>query len=204
MSSRGRRSADGKVVGDDFVSNFYGYGVGLPEAISSFPKSERELLRERIRQERDYERKLSALAAHPVVRGEEGLKAYVSSPRFDWDAAMRETVKITDGQVVCLGVYLVRAKDGSVEIDPESGWPVHWSYCAVGKMLHAQDPARFRNRDGGPVRQETVKGKVVAAFSKKLHAHVERYMPSVWPLELVRRVVGEQLGDKSHCVPHKR
>jgi len=202
VSKHGERSAGGKVVGDDFVSNFCGYGTSLSEALGSFPQLERDWIRERIRQERDYERKLSALTAHPTIRGEEGLRVFVSSPRFDWEAAMREAVKLSDDQAICLGVYLARAKDGSLEIDDCSGWPVHWSYCAVGHMLHEFNPTRFRNRSGGPVRQQTIKDKVVPAFSKKLHAYLERAMPSVWPYETVRRVVEREFGDSSHSVPH--
>jgi len=204
MTHRGwSTGAARRVVGDDRVSSFYGQATTIGETIGVLPKSPRDLVRERIRQERDQRRKLSALAANPDFRGEDGLRAYLQL-MVDWNDAMREEVKLTDDQAICLGAYLGLAKDGSLEIDPSSGWPVHWSYCAVGEMLHALDATRFRNRSGGPVRQQTVKDKVVPAFSKKLFAHLERVQPATWTLEMVRKVVEEGLGDASHCVPHQQ
>jgi hypothetical protein len=117
---------------------------------------------------------------------------------------MREEVKITDDQAICLAVFLDPAKDGSLEVDALSGWPVHWAYCSVAKRLHAFDPSRFRNRHGGLPGQQTVKGKVNIAFSKKLNAYFDRVMPGVWPVDLVERVVEDKLGDPSHRVPHSR
>ena len=199
MASRGTRSAT-EVVRDDRVSNFYGEPVELNECVG-LPKSVRELVRDRIRYERDRERKLSALATNPVVKGEHGLRAYCSR-LVDWDAAMREEVMITDDQAMCLGVFLGLAKDGSIEVDGFTGWPVPWSYCAVAQQLHDFNPAEFRNGKGRAPGQQTVKGKVVIAFSKKLFAHLERVMPNVWPFETVKKVVEEEFGDSSHRVPH--
>jgi hypothetical protein len=74
----------------------------------------------------------------------------------------------------------------------------------VAHKLHVFDPARFRNQKGGQPGQETVKGKVNIAFTKKLNAYFDRVMPRVWPVDLVKRVVEETLGDPTHRVPHSR
>lgn len=199
MASRGKRSAT-EVVRDERVSNFYGEPVELNECVG-FPKSVRELVRERIRSERDRERKLSALVANPANKGEQGLRAYCSL-FVDWNAAMREEVKVTDDQALHLAAFLVLEKDGSLEVDPSTGWPVHWSYCGLAQQLHSFSPARFRNREGRVSGQQTVKGKVVTAFSKKLFAYLERTKPNMWSLETVKKVVEEEFGDSSHRVPH--
>ena len=199
MASHGKRSA-AEVVRDERVSDFYGYPRELSECMG-FPKSGLGLIRDRIREERDRRRKLAALMANPVMQGEKGLRAYCSQ-FVDWDAVMREEVKVTDDQALHLGAFLVLTKDGSLEVDPSSGWPVHWSYCGLAQQLHAFSPARFRNGEGRASGQQTVKGKVVIAFAKKLHAYLERVTPNVWPFETVKSGVENEFGDDSHRVPH--
>ena len=199
MASRGKRSA-AEIVNDERVSDFYGYPRELNECMG-FPETWDEVVLDRLTAEEDRERKLAALMADPVMQGEKGLRAYCSQ-FVDWDAVMREEVKVTDDQALHLGAFLVHTKHGSLEVDPSSGWPVHWTYCGLAKQLHAFSPARFRNGEGRASGQQTVKGKVVIAFAKKLHAYLERVRPNVWPFETVKSGVEEEFGDSSHRVPH--
>lgn len=193
MSRHGKRSAAGQ-VGDDRVSDFYSYPSTIHESMG-FPKTEEELIEDRLRYERDQERKQAALDALEEFRGKDGLLGYIRTHWIDWDAAMQQEVKITDNQALYLGVYLLGlTESGSLKVDPLTNWPVHWSFCGVATLLHAQNPERYRNRQGNPIGQQTVKDAVVPAFARKLHAYLERIKPGVWSYKLVCEVVKAKLG----------
>jgi len=190
-----------QVVYEEFVSDIDCRPATLAEAVVCGPRTEYERRRDRIVEEWRHRKRIAALHREPDFQGKVGLKAYCSL-KVDWDEVIAQSVKLTDGQAVTLWIFLSPRPDGTLEVNPLSGWPVAWSYCQTGVRLHELDPVQHQSCNGGPVAQQTVKDKVVPAFSKMLYAYLQRVMPNMWPLKLVREVVREHYGDESHCVPH--
>jgi len=186
-----------------YVADLHGQTVHRldTEDPNLLPRSSQDLEWDRIREICAQEYRSKRLQEAIPSAAEHILEVYLAF--IDWEEGMLEDGGCTDDEQFAIAAHLLPTADGRLERG-DDGWPIHGSYCFVAKSLHEWCPARFRNKKGNAMGQETAKKLVLNGLSKKLSAYVERRVPGTWPQSEIRKQLERKFGDESHRVPHQK